>query len=190
MSQKIIKNPQEVPAIDNPNPKTTSTMANKTSKAIDKFSQQTKTAALILGGEAIAAQTNALLIPRLLKNESATTKQIVKAGVPLALGVILTMSVKNEYVRGLSFGFGTLGVLEAIKLIMPDFNPTEGFGDPSHFVYTDEDGNQQVVTTDQDGNQVTVPAGQLQSGDQSSAGQLGDWADSGYAEEGQDWELV
>jgi hypothetical protein len=124
------------------------------SKAVGKFKEQAKLAASILGGQAIAAQGNSLIVPNLLSSQSATIQQVAKASIPLALGVITGLTFKNPIVRGISLGFGTQGVLEAIKLVSPDFNPQHGLGDPSHFVYTDENGVQQQAVVTPDGQIV------------------------------------
>lgn len=162
MAKAIVKNPGDLPIIENPN-KPSNTMAkSKTDKAIDQFSQQAKTAAYILGGQAIAAQANAIVVPMALENQSPTIQQVVRAGLPLTLGVLLAMSTKNEHIRGLSLGFGTQGVLEGIKFLMPNFNPQEGLSEGSHFVFSDENGNAKravvrdgVITTE-DGRQVPM----------------------------------
>jgi hypothetical protein len=159
MSKEIIKNPGDLPIIENPN-KTPRTMAkNKTDQAIDQFSQHAKTAAYILGGQAIAAQANAIAVPMALKNQSATIQQVARAGVPLALGVLLGIGTKNDHLRKLSLGFGTQGVLEGIKLLMPNFDPQQGFADSSGYVYTDETGQnrQPYVTAD---GQLMLPSGE------------------------------
>jgi hypothetical protein len=200
MSTKIIRNPSDIPTIQtetiNNNPMATKNIT--TSSALSEFQDQAKTALYILGGQAVAAQGNAIIVPMLLKSQSETTKQIAKAGIPLSIGVLLALTVKNKIIRGLSLGFGTQGVLEAIKLVMPDFAPSEGFGDPSHFVFTDENGNQQqgVVTPQgqivtSNGQTMMLPqAGQKTSTHATGSGQLGGWDDSQYADDDVEYELV
>ncbi len=198
MAQEIIKNPGDLDIIDNPN-KPSTTMANKTDEAIAKFSEQAKTAAYIIGGQAIAAQANAIVVPGVLKNQSATMQQIVRAGLPLALGVVMAMSTKNEHIRGLSLGFGTQGVLEGIKFLMPNFNPQEGLAEGSSFVFQDEEGEQKQAYVTADGK-IIMPNGQIamlpkaaaaapkqsqhtsHSEMETGEGQLNDWYDSEYAE--------
>lgn len=151
-------------------------------KAVAKFKSQAKMAASILGGQAVAAQTNSMVIPKILQNQSPTTKQIAKAGIPLALGVALGLTFQSSITRGVALGFGTQGVLEAIKLVMPDFSPQQGlgFGDPSHYVYTDEDGNQQVVMTPPQ-QQEQLPA--AEQAPQSSFQGEDELQQSGFAED-------
>jgi hypothetical protein len=158
MSKEIIKNPGDLPIIENPN-KPSNTMANKTDQAFDELKVQLKNAAQILVGQAAAAQANAIIVPKALQTQSATTQQIARAGVPLAIGIIATMSSKNEYVRGLSLGFGTQGVLEGIKLLMPNFNPQDGLNDSSAYVFTDQNGTQHQGKVAANG-EVVMPDGE------------------------------
>lgn len=161
MKKVYAKNPAEL--LDNPKPKNHTIMAKSTTKkAFGKFTDQAKIAASILAGQAVAAQGNSILVPMLLKNQSATIKQVAKAGIPLTLGVLIAMSTKNSLARSASLGFGTQGVLEAIKLVMPNFNPQEGLGDSSHFIYTDEDGVQHRAAITANGQVVSdTPVAQL-----------------------------
>jgi len=158
MSKEIIKNPGDLPIIENPN-KPSNIMANKTDQAFDELKVQLKNAAQILVGQAAAAQANAIIVPKALQTQSATTQQIARAGVPLAIGIIATMSSKNEYVRGLSLGFGTQGVLEGIKLLMPNFNPQDGLNDSSAYVFTDQNGTQHQAKVAANG-EVVMPDGE------------------------------
>jgi hypothetical protein len=130
------KNPSELHIIENPNQRrrsmpTTSKITTK--KAVSEFKQQAMTAGYILGGQAVAAQVNALAVPLLTGNASATLQQAVRAGLPLTAGVILTLTTKNAHLRGLAMGMGVQGVMEAIKFIMPDFSPQEGLMDGSAY---------------------------------------------------------
>lgn len=104
-----------------------------TQKAVSEFKQQAMTAGYILGGQAVAAQVNALAVPLLTGSASATLQQAVRAGLPLTAGVILTLTTKNAHLRGLAMGMGVQGVMEAIKFIMPDFSPQEGLMDGSAY---------------------------------------------------------
>lgn len=145
MKTEIIKNPAELQVIENPtkNKKTTTMAKDKTEQALGEFKNQAQTAAYILGGQAIGAQLNALVVPSFLSSQNATIQQVAKAGIPASLGVALTMFTKNKHIRGFALGMGVQGVLELIKLAMPDWTPQQGFADSSNFVFTDEAGQLQ-----------------------------------------------
>jgi len=130
------KNPSELHIIENPNQRR-STMATTskitTGKAVSEFKQQAITAGYILGGQAVAAQVNALAVPILTGNSSATIQQATRAGIPLTAGVLLTLMSKNKHIRGLAMGMGVQGVMEVIKFIMPDWTPSQGLMDGSTY---------------------------------------------------------
>lgn len=154
MTTEIIKNPAELQVIKNPTKttKTTTTMAkDKTTKALGEYKNQAITAAQILGGQAIGAQLNALVVPNVLGTQNATIQQVARAGIPAIAGVLLTLSSKNEHVRGVAMGMGVQSALEVIKFVMPDWSPQNALGDSS-FIYTDENGERQraVVTPNQE----------------------------------------
>ncbi|MAO65674.1 MAG: hypothetical protein CL666_11810 [Balneola sp.] len=132
------KNPSELQIIENPN-KRRSNMAKEskitTEKAVSEFKQQAITAGYILGGQAVAAQVNALAVPMLTGNASATIQQATRAGIPLTAGVLLTLVTKNKHLRGLAMGMGVQGVMEMIKFVMPDWTPQQGLMDGSSYVY-------------------------------------------------------
>jgi hypothetical protein len=137
MKERVFaKNPSELHIIENPN-QTRSTMAKTskitTEKAVSEFKQQAITAGYILGGQAVAAQVNALAVPLLTGNASATIQQATRAGIPLTAGVLLTLMSKNPHIRGLAMGMGVQGVMEVIKFIMPDFSPSQGLMDGSSY---------------------------------------------------------
>ncbi|WP_020404465.1 hypothetical protein [Gracilimonas tropica] len=139
MKERVFaKNPSELQIIENPN-KRRSTMTKEskitTEKAVSEFKQQAITAGYILGGQAVAAQMNALAVPMLTGNASATIQQATRAGIPLTAGVLLTLMSKNKHVRGLAMGMGVQGVMEVIKFIMPDWTPQQGLMDGSSYVY-------------------------------------------------------
>jgi hypothetical protein len=207
MKTEIVRNPDELQIITNPHPKKGETMAkqNKTDQALDEFKHQVKTAAYIIGGQAIAAQANAIVIPSVLSNQNDTVQQIARAGLPLTSGVLLAMFSKNKHIRGLSLGLGTQGLLEAIKYVMPDFAPSQGLAEGSNYVFMeDENGqNQQVQVTPQgtlllpNGREVSMQeqAGK-QNGDKESkkvdqpAGNSGDGLDDYYDSEYADVEYI
>jgi len=157
MSTEIIKNPADLQVIENPtiNKKTTTMAKDKTEQAIGEFKNQAKTAAYILGGQAIGAQLNALVVPAVLSSQSATVQQVAKAGLPASVGVALTMFTKNEHVRGFALGMGVQGVMELIKLAMPDWTPQQGFADGSAFIFTDENGMEQKAVVTPQGEIIT-----------------------------------
>lgn len=137
MNQRIFaKNPSELHIIENPNQRR-SNMAKKskitTEKAVGEFKQQAMTAGYILGGQAVAAQVNALVVPMLTGNASAVVQQATRAGLPLTAGVLMTLTSKNPHIRGLAMGMGVQGVMEIIKFVMPDFDPGEGLMDGSSY---------------------------------------------------------
>ncbi|WP_409029491.1 hypothetical protein [Gracilimonas sediminicola] len=139
MKERVFaKNPSELQIIENPN-KRRSNMAKQskitTEKAVSEFKQQAITAGYILGGQAVAAQVNALAVPMLTGNASATIQQATRAGIPLTAGVLLTLVTKNKHLRGLAMGMGVQGVMEAIKFVMPDWTPQQGLMDGSGYVY-------------------------------------------------------
>ncbi|MAO66066.1 MAG: hypothetical protein CL666_13810 [Balneola sp.] len=139
MKERVFaKNPSELQIIENPN-KRRSNMAKEnkitTEKAVSEFKQQAITAGYILGGQAVAAQVNALAVPMLTGNASATIQQATRAGIPLTAGVLLTLMTKNKHVRGLAMGMGVQGVMEIIKFIMPDWTPQQGLMNGSNYVY-------------------------------------------------------
>ena len=134
--------------------------SNKTDQALDEFKHQVKTAAYIIGGQAIAAQANAIVVPSVLKNQNNTVQQIARAGLPLPAGVLLAMFSKNQHLRGLSLGLGTQGLLEAIKYVMPDWTPSQGLADGSNYVFLeDETGQQQQVQVTPQGT-LLLPSGE------------------------------
>ena len=138
MKERVFaKNPSELHIIENPNQRR-STMAksNKitTEKAVSEFKQQAITAGYIIGGQAVAAQVNALAVPILTGNSSATIQQATRAGIPLIAGVLLTLMSKHKHIRGLAMGMGVQGVMEVIKFIMPDFSPGQGLMEGSSYI--------------------------------------------------------
>ena len=137
MNERVFaKNPSELYIIENPN-KRRSNMSKKskitTKKAVGQFKQQAQTAAYILGGQAVAAQVNALAVPILTGGASATMQQATRTALPLSAGVLITLLSKNPHARGIAMGMGVQGVMEAIKFIMPDFSPGDGLMDPSGY---------------------------------------------------------
>lgn len=138
MKERVFaKNPSELHIIENPNQRR-SNMAKKskitTEKAVSEFKQQAITAGYILGGQAVAAQVNALAVPILTGNSSATIQQATRAGIPLTAGVLLTLMSKNKHIRGLAMGMGVQGVMEIIKFVMPDWTPSQGLMDGSSYI--------------------------------------------------------
>ncbi len=159
MRTEIIKNPADLQVIENPtNNKKTTTMAktkDKTEQALGEFKNQATTAAYILGGQAIGAQLNALVVPMVLGTQNETIQQVAKAGLPASVGVALTMFTKNKHLRGFALGLGVQGVLELIKLAMPDWSPQNAFGDGSSFVtFMDEAGTKQQAMVTPNGDIV------------------------------------
>jgi len=138
MNERVFaKNPSELHIIENPNQRRSSmakTSTITTGKAVTEFKQQAITAGYILGGQAVAAQVNALAVPILTGNASPTIQQATRAGIPLTAGVLLTLMSKNKHIRGLAMGMGVQGVMEIIKFVMPDWTPSQGLMDGS--VYT------------------------------------------------------
>lgn len=142
MKERVFaKNPSELHIIENPNQRR-SNMAKKskitTEKAVSEFKQQAVTAGYILGGQAVAAQVNALAVPILAGGASAVVQQATRAGLPLTAGVLMTLMSKNPHIRGLAMGMGVQGVMEAIKFIMPDFAPGDGLMDGSAYLHGGE----------------------------------------------------
>lgn len=138
MKERVFaKNPSELHIIENPNQRRSNmSKTNKitTEKAVSEFKQQAITAGYILGGQAVAAQVNALAVPILTGNSSATIQQATRAGIPLTAGVLLTLMSKNNHIRGLAMGMGVQGVMEVIKFVMPDFAPGQGLMDGSSYI--------------------------------------------------------
>lgn len=196
MTTEIIKNPEELQVIENPTKNKTTMAKQKTAeKALGEFTNQAKTAAYILGGQAIGAQLNALVVPTILKSQNATVQQVARAGIPASLGVALTLMTKNEHVRGFALGMGVQGILELIKLAMPDWSPQQGFADGSAFVYSDENGTLQQAKVTSQGEIVDEQGKPLQlsapksektsklSSEMKENGELSDVWESDYAED-------
>jgi hypothetical protein len=144
MNERVFaKNPSELHIIENPNQRRSNmAKSNKitTEKAVSEFKSQAKTAAYILGGQAVASQVNAIAVPSLLGNSSAVVQQATRAGLPLTAGVLLTLTSKNAHIRGLAMGMGVQGVMELIKFVMPDWTPADGLMDGSGYLYPAERG--------------------------------------------------
>jgi hypothetical protein len=138
MKERVFaKNPSELHIIENPNQRRSNmskTSKITTEKAVSEFKQQAMTAGYILGGQAVAAQVNALAVPILTGNSSATIQQATRAGIPLTAGVLLTLMSKNKHIRGLAMGMGVQGVMEVIKFVMPDFSPGQGLMEGSGYI--------------------------------------------------------
>jgi len=138
MKERVFaKNPSELHIIENPNQRHSNmakTSKITTEKAVSEFKQQAITAGYILGGQAVAAQVNALAVPILTGNSSATVQQATRAGIPLTAGVLLTLMSKNNHIRGLAMGMGVQGVMEVIKFVMPDFAPGQGLMGGSSYI--------------------------------------------------------
>ena len=137
MNQRVFaKNPTHLDIIENPNQNRID-MAKKitTEKAVGEFKQQLITAGYIVGGQAFGAQLNALAVPAVLGNASATIQQAARVGLPLTLGMVFTMFTKNKHLRGLAMGLGVQGVMELIKFVMPDWTPSQGLMEGSEYVW-------------------------------------------------------
>lgn len=132
MKRAIVKNPQELQVIKNPN-KPNSNMA-KSKKAVRDLKEQAITAGYILGGQALGATANAYIVPSLLGSQNATVQQTAKVGIPAVAGLMLAAS-KNNHLQQMSLGFGVQSTLELIKFLMPGFTPSEGLMDGSSFIY-------------------------------------------------------
>jgi hypothetical protein len=113
MKERVFaKNPSELHIIENPNQRR-SNMAKKskitTEKAVSEFKQQAITAGYILGGQAVAAQVNALAVPILTGNSSATIQQATRAGIPLTAGVLLNAHEQEQAYPWPCNGYGRSG---------------------------------------------------------------------------------
>lgn len=81
--------------------------ANPTSAAMDNLKN-----ALIVGTGAVVGSMIGRLVP--------VSDTRIKAGVPLALGIILPMVAKNKLIQSLALGLTTIGVVSMVKTFAPN----------------------------------------------------------------------
>lgn len=156
MQTEIIKNPDELQVISNPN-QNSSIMSNKKQleKGFEKWKDQAKTAAYILGGQAIGSNVNNIAINRFLSKLNPTVQQIIRVAIPGVTGAAFA-TTKNKHLQGLALGLGVQSVLEGIKFVMPDFSAQKNYlGESSHFVFRDANGNAQRAFVNEAGEVVT-----------------------------------